>query len=87
MQTTLEALKEGFQLVPGPGGFGRDFRSYWSFSFGENKEYELAFEPLLFDNQMYVCLYKDGEVLTSKVVVKPGYIKGGELDEENNDSD
>ena len=47
--------------------------SYYSFLFGENKEYELCFERLLFDNQWYVALYKNKDLLTEKVVIKPGY--------------
>ena len=63
MQTTYEALQEGY--VPIEAGS-------WSFKFGDNEEYELVFEHLLFDNQMYVALYKDDGLLTTKVVVKPG---------------
>lgn len=67
MQTTMEALMEGFHT-------DIDTMSF-SFRFGDNKEYELCFEPLLFDNQMYVALYKNRELLTNKVVVKPGFEK------------
>lgn len=60
METTLEALLNGF-----------DFDGQvWSYKFGEG--YELCFEPLLWDNQMYVALYKDKSLLTHKIVVKPG---------------
>lgn len=64
MQTTYDALVEGFHT-------DIDNMSF-SFRFGDNREYELCFEPLLFDKQMYVALYKNRELLTNKVVVKPG---------------
>lgn len=64
MQTTIEALTEGFKVDPE--------LKYFKFTFGENNEYELCFEPLLFDQQMYVALYKNQQLLTNKVVVKPG---------------
>lgn len=38
---------------------------------GDN-EYELWFEKLLYDDQYYVALYKNMELMTEKVVVKPG---------------
>lgn len=62
MQSTLEALIEGFQ----PDG------TNFVFKFGDG--YELCFEKLLWDNQMYVALYKDQNLLTNKVVVKPGKV-------------
>lgn len=65
MQTTYDALSDGF--TPDINNMAFVFR------FGDNREYELCFEPLLFDNQMYVALYKNRELLTNKVVVKPGY--------------
>ena len=68
MQTTLDALMEGFELNADPDSHG------FTYTFGDNKEYELCFEPLLFDNQMYVALYKDQNLLTNKVVVKPGKV-------------
>lgn len=64
MQTTIESLMEGFLLDKETNTF--------VFHFGG--DYELAFEPLLFDNQMYVALYKNKDLLTSKVVVKPGKV-------------
>jgi hypothetical protein len=67
MQTTLEALMEGFELINPEGVPG-----YFSFKFGDG--YELCFEPLLEESQMYVALYKDGYLLTNKVVIKPGKI-------------
>lgn len=65
MQSTREALEEGFKKK----NYG------YSFQFGDNDEYELTFEQLLFDGQMYVAVYKNGSLLTNKVVVKPGYVK------------
>ncbi len=44
---------------------------YRSVTFGEQGEFELAFEPLLFD-QYYVALYRDGVLLADKVPVRPG---------------
>lgn len=64
MQTTFDALIEGF--TPDINNMS------FSYRFGNNNEYELCFEPLLFDKQMYVALYKNRELLTNKVVVKPG---------------
>lgn len=65
MLTTKQALNEGFKKTEG----------YYSFTFGNDNEYELCFEPLLWNNQMYVALYKNKELLTEKVVVKPGFEK------------
>jgi hypothetical protein len=62
MTTTKDALQAGFVK----DAWGHVFR------FGVDNEYELRFESLMFDNQMYVALYKDSELLTEKVVVKPG---------------
>lgn len=67
MQSTFEALNKGYQPLEG-GSF--------VFKFGNG--YELVFESLVFDNQMYVAIYKDQELLTDKVVVKPGYVKNSE---------
>lgn len=88
MKTFFEALKEGFEpktslgtvidqanlmeIIPDATLTGID---YWTFKFGENNEYELNFEPLLFKNQYYVALYKNQELMTEKVVVKPGFIR------------
>lgn len=60
MNSTFRSLEKGFIK----------HTHYWSFLFGDG--YELCFEQLLLDEQMYVALYKDGELLTEKVVVKPG---------------
>lgn len=61
MQKTVDALKEGFEESE-LGGYVHKF--------GDG--YELWFEPQLFDGQMLVALYKDGDLVTNKVVVKPG---------------
>lgn len=60
MQTTLESLNKGFE----------DMGSYWVYRFGDG--YELCFESLLYDEQMYVALYKNKVLLVNKVAVKPG---------------
>lgn len=54
---------DGMRIIP---------EGYFSFKFGESKEFEIAFEPLIEENQWYVALYKDGELMTEKVVIKPG---------------
>jgi len=92
MITTDEALKASFEAVYDTAEYGEvrvkkeDIEKhnlvvpplYWSFKFGENNEYELCFERLIMDDQMYVALYKDTELLLNeKVVVKPGYSKRG----------
>jgi hypothetical protein len=64
MRKTLESLLIGYKPTP-EGSF--------SFKFGDNNEYELCFEPLLLDGQVYVALYKDQSLLTDKVVLKIGY--------------
>lgn len=66
MKTTQQALLEGFTYVVND--------KYWYFSFGEDDEYQLTFEPL-HSNVMYVALYKNGVLLTNKVVVKAGYVR------------
>lgn len=88
MKTTLESLKEGFEYKGDspdvimealfskvhPGATAQT--GYWSFSFGEGMNlYELCFEPLIWENQMYVALYKNGALMTTKVVVKPGKLE------------
>lgn len=60
MQSTIQALLDGF--TP-----DNETKS-WVYRFGDG--YELCFEHLLFDNQMYVALYKNKELLTNKVLVK-----------------
>lgn len=64
MLTTKEALERGFP---------KDQHGH-VFKFGDNNEYELRFEPLIWNDQMYVALYKNESLLTDKVVVKPGYV-------------
>ncbi len=63
MQTFEEALKNWEVGIEGS----------YHFKFGDG--YELWFEKLIWDNQYYVALYKDQELLTTKVVIKPGYEK------------
>lgn len=83
MKTFEEALKAGFKRTDNRTGFivskdgiEAEFNEgYWTFTFGNNNEYELCFEPLIFDQQYYVAVYKNKELLTEKVVIKPGYTK------------
>lgn len=35
--------------------------------------YEVCLEPLIFDNQFYLAIYKDGDLVTDKVCMKIGY--------------
>lgn len=59
MKTTKEALS----------GWGRDeFGPCLKFDGG----IEVRLEPLLFDNQWYLAVYKNGDLVAPKVVVKPG---------------
>lgn len=62
MELTINALEKGYQ----------ETASGWVFRFGEG--YELYFELLPRDEQMYVSIYKDRILLTNKVIVKPGKI-------------
>lgn len=76
MKTTLQALAEGFQYLTAlPED---DLTGYWSYKFGDDEEYELCIEPLMF-GQLYVALYKDGDLLTTKIPLKP-IDKENELD-------
>lgn len=67
MQTTFDALMEGYTVDVNTMSF--------NYRFGDNNEYEVCFEPLLFDKQMYVAIYKNRQLLTNKVCIKPGYEK------------
>lgn len=61
MRTFRESLEASFE-------WNED--GFWSFRFDE---YELTFEPLLFDEQHYVALYRRNVlILKEKIVVKPG---------------
>lgn len=66
MYTTQEALDAGFKQ-DGYGNYSYTHKD------SDGNLIELCFEPLLFEHQMYVALYKNRELLTNKVVVKPGY--------------
>ena len=61
MLETLLAIAEGFEL---------DENKTFVYKFGEG--YELCLEPLIFDHQWYMALYKDQQLLIPKVVVKLG---------------
>ena len=63
MKTFKQALEE---FTKDEDGFA------YVFKFGDNDEYELVFEKLMFDSQYYVALYKNKNILINKVVVKPG---------------
>lgn len=55
-----------------------DRDGYESFRFGDDDEYELALEPLLF-GQVAVALYHRGElILEDKVPVRPAYRTQGD---------
>jgi len=42
----------------------------YKIEFGDG--YELWFEKLIFDEQYYIALYKNQELITDKIVIKPG---------------
>jgi len=50
-------------------GIQIDTEGYWSFSFGENKEYELCVEPLAEDGNFRMCLYKNRVLLTEPLII------------------
>lgn len=61
MMKTLEAIAESFTPKDG----------CYSFEFGDG--YELCLEPLLFDEQWYLALYQNQDlILKEKIVVKLG---------------
>ena len=67
MVPTKEALNQGFPED--------EFGHVFNFTDGPDdnlNHYELRFERLLFDGQMCVALYKNKDLMTTKVVVKPG---------------
>jgi hypothetical protein len=61
MLETLLALAQGFEL---------DENKTFVYKFGDG--YELCFEPLIFDEQWYLALYQNQQLLIPKVVVKIG---------------
>jgi hypothetical protein len=52
-----------------------------TFSFDDG--YELCIEPLLFDGQFYVALYKDKELLTDKIPCKKGKVMANPIEAEH----
>lgn len=60
MLETLLAISKSFAPEDG----------YYSFKFGDG--YELCLEQLIFDEQWYLALYQNQELLIEKVVVKLG---------------
>lgn len=61
MIETLLAIAEGFEL---------DENKTFVYKFGEG--YELCLEPLIMNQQWYMALYQNQELLIPKVVVKLG---------------
>lgn len=81
MKSFKEALIDGFRHIKSitdreelahmrSEGIQVDQEGYYSFIFGDNKEYELRIEPILDENQYCVSLYKRGILLTQKLPVK-----------------
>jgi hypothetical protein len=74
----VQSLLNGFKFIPHgetnaifitPDGAEVIPPGYFSFKFGEENKYELAFEPLLKNNMFYVSLYEDGKQLVNKVPI------------------
>lgn len=76
----LESLRDGFNHITNISdpelvktlreeGISIDSEGYYSFLFGEHKEYELAVEPLNTEGQYYIALYKNRVLLTVKLPV------------------
>lgn len=61
MIPTLEALKNWNQ----ENGF---------YSLKLDHGYEICLEPLLFDGQWYLAIYKDQNLVTDKICIKSGYV-------------
>lgn len=70
MKTFLSAIRENIYNVV---GFEVSGEGSIRFTFGENDEYELWLERLIFDDQYYLALYKNKEPMMEKIVIKPGY--------------
>jgi hypothetical protein len=68
-QTFMTALRDGkFKSQPGKG---------WVFEWHHGDDlYECVFEPITISQIFYVALYKNGELLTERVPVKPALIDG-----------
>ncbi len=75
-----EALIDGFEHVTHVNdleslkdlreeGVRVDDEGYYSFSFGEHKEYELCIEPLSEDNQFQIAIYKNRIPLNVKLPI------------------
>lgn len=65
MLTTKQALEQGYEFVPTQvGGY---WRHKWQVG---NDLYELIFEPLMW-GQYYVAMYKNQDLMTEKVPVRP----------------
>lgn len=81
MKSFEEALKDGFTRVTEvtdketltklrQDGVDVDGEGYYSFLFGDNKEYELRIEPILREGCYAVALYKSSVLITERVPVK-----------------
>jgi hypothetical protein len=75
-----EVLKDGFQRITDitdpellselrDDGVQVDSEGYYSFCFGERKEYEICVEPLPQENQYFVAVYKNRILINHKLPV------------------
>lgn len=86
MKTFLDALTDGFSHIKelsDPEQIKKlrdenvliDDEGYYSFCFGEHKEYELAIEPVLEidkdEKTYYITLYKNRIPITERLWIKP----------------
>lgn len=62
MENSIDAISEGFTLDEEAG--------VWMYNFGDG--YQLCLEPLMWDGQFYMALYKDEGLLIPKVCMKLG---------------
>lgn len=80
MKDFAESLRDGFTHITHltdpvqitllrEEGILVDSEGYFSFSFGEHKEFELCFEPVGDEGEYLVALYKNRILLTQKVPV------------------
>lgn len=80
MKDFSESLKDGFSHITDitdiqavkkfrEEGIRIDDEGYYSFAFGEHKEYELCIEPIGEDGQYQIALFKNRILLTEKLPV------------------
>lgn len=78
MKPFYEALKDGYQHIreiTDPRFLGKlrqegirvDDEGYYTFPFGDKKEYELRVEPIGEDGEYQVALYKNGILMNEKL--------------------